>query len=566
MDSDSPSFTAALIALAPLALVFALLVGLRWPARRAMPAALVLTALLADAWWGVGRPRIAAAAFEGLVIAGGLLYIIFGALLLLFTLRRSGAVTAIRDGFRDISPDRRIQAIIVAWTFGSFIEGASGFGTPAAVAGPLLVVLGFPPLAAVLATLVIQSTPVSFGAVGTPILIGVRSGLEEGGAPAGAVASYLGTAGAPPDFEALVRTVSAQVAVTHAAIGLVMPLFVSALLTRFFGARRSWREGLAAWRFALLAGAAFAVPYALLGVYAGPQFPSLIGGLIALGITVAAARAGIFQPRDAWDFPRREDWPDDWQSIYRLQDGEEPGRRVALWAAWTPYVIAGALLVLTGLRDLPLKGMLDQVALQTPALFGTEIRATLRPLSLPGTVLILCALVAIPLHRMRRGAFRAALRDTTRATGGAAVVLVFAVPMVRVFIQSGVNASGLESMPIELARAAASLAGEAWPAVAPAIGALGAAVAGSNTISNMTFALFQFKVGLDIGLSPTYIVALQAVGGAAGNMICVHNIVAASAAVGLIGQEGTLIRRTLIPTLYYLAAAGAIGLLVLLAL
>ena len=106
-----------------------------------MPVGYVLTVLLAVLYWHVSIERVAAASIEGLVIAAQLLYIVFGALLLLYVLKHSGAVTTIRNGFCSISPDRRIQAIIIAWTFGSFIEGAAGFGTPAAVAGPLLVIL-----------------------------------------------------------------------------------------------------------------------------------------------------------------------------------------------------------------------------------------------------------------------------------------------------------------------------------------------------------------------------------------------------------------------------------------
>jgi lactate permease len=127
----------ALVAVAPLLVVFLLLVLLRWPASKTMPVALLLTALLAFFYWQVPAVQIAAASVKGLLIALELLYIVWGALLLLFVLKHSGAVAAIRDAFRNISPDRRIQAIIVAWTFGAFIEGASGFGTPAAVAGPL---------------------------------------------------------------------------------------------------------------------------------------------------------------------------------------------------------------------------------------------------------------------------------------------------------------------------------------------------------------------------------------------------------------------------------------------
>jgi lactate permease len=141
----------------------------------------------------------------------------------------------------------------------------------------------------------------------------------------------------------------------------------------------------------------------------------------------------------------------------------------------------------------------------------------------------------------------------------ASVALVFTVPMVQVFIHSGGGGRGLESMPLVLAGGVASVAGSAWPLFAPLIGGLGAFVAGSNTVSNMMFSLFQFEVGGRIGVDPLWVVALQAIGGAAGNMICVHNVVAASAVVGLLGREGSVIRLTLLPFLYYAIFPGALG-------
>jgi lactate permease len=110
-----------------------------------------------------------------------------------------------------------------------------------------------------------------------------------------------------------------------------------------------------------------------------------------------------------------------------------------------------------------------------------------------------------------------------------------------------------------LAEGIEAVSGTAWPIFSPWIGGIGAAVAGSNTISNMMFSSFQFDVGLRIGVDPTWVVALQAVGGAAGNMICVHNVVAASAVVGLLGKEGAVLRKTLIPFMYYVLLAGALG-------
>ena len=168
----------ALIAFLPIVIAAILLVGLNWPAKKAMPVAFMLTAVIAFFIWDMSSIRIIASSLQGLVITVSVLWIVFGAIFLLNTLKYTGAINVIRNGFTDISPDRRIQAIIIAWCFGSFIEGASGFGTPAAIAAPLLVAIGFPALAAVVIGMMIQSTSVSFGAVGTPIIVGVNKGLD----------------------------------------------------------------------------------------------------------------------------------------------------------------------------------------------------------------------------------------------------------------------------------------------------------------------------------------------------------------------------------------------------
>jgi lactate permease len=152
----------AFISMLPIISVAIFLVLLRWPASRAMPIAYVVAAFLAIAVWEISVGKVVAASINGLIVALTLIYIIFGAILLLNTLTESGAIHAIRQGFSDITPDRRIQVIIIAWLFGSFIEGSAGFGTPAAVAVPLMVGLGFPAMAAVVAGMIIQSTPVSF--------------------------------------------------------------------------------------------------------------------------------------------------------------------------------------------------------------------------------------------------------------------------------------------------------------------------------------------------------------------------------------------------------------------
>ena len=153
------------------------------------------------------------------------------------------------------------------------------------------------------------------------------------------------------------------------------------------------------------------------------------------------------------------------------------------------------------------------------------------------------------------------MTDSSRMLLGAGFVLIFTVPMVRVYINSDINAAGLPGMPIAMAEWVAANVGGVWPFFAGVIGALGAFIAGSNTVSNLMFSMFQYGVADKLALSGLMIVALQAVGAAAGNMIAIHNVVAASATVGLLGREGTTLRKTILPTIYYLTMLGILGLI-----
>lgn len=539
---------AALLAFLPILVAAGLLVGLRWPASRAMPVAFVTCAGLAAFVWKLPGAQIAAGSVKGLIITGQLLFIIFGAILLLNTLRESGALKIIRDAFTRITPDRRVQVILIAWLFGSFIEGSAGFGTPAAVCVPLLVALGFPAMAAVVAGMMIQCTAVSFGAVGTPILVGVNNGLASGE-----------TAKVLTDDPSILPAIGAKVATLHAACGLLVPLLVVTVMTRFFGKNKSFAEGLRVWPFALFAAVAMIAPYLAVAHLLGPEFPSLLGALIGLAIVVPAAKAGFLQPKDTWDFPEKKDWDADWTGTIEIKDNA-PTAPMGLVRAWLPYVFIAALLVLTRIPELGVKPFIAGVSFEWKNIFGSSVNSGgIKPMYLPGTIFVIVSLLTFVLHRMTGPAYRRAWTDSLKTTASASVALIFTVPMVQVFLNSAGGAAGLEAMPKVLAGGVASLAGEAWPLFATFIGGTGAFVAGSNTISNMTFAQFQWIVADKIGVSQQWTVALQAVGGAAGNIICIHNIVAASAVVGLVGREGAVIRKTFWPFVYYAGTAGCLG-------
>jgi lactate permease len=228
--------------------------------------------------------------------------------------------------------------------------------------------------------------------------------------------------------------------------------------------------------------------------------------------------------------------------------------------AWSPYVIVATLLVLTRAIPAVRTKLESEWVLLVENIFDTGISQAVQYLFLPGTIFILTCLITYGLHKMRGPEIKETWKVAGKQIGGAAAALLFAVPLVRVFINSGTDFSGgdLASMPLTLAEGAAELAGTNWPILTPWIGALGAFIAGSNTVSNLTFSLFQFSTAEQIGVNPEKVVATQAVGGAAGNMITVHNVVAAAATVGMLGREGDVIRKTIIPMTYYTLAAGAL--------
>ncbi|MBN2964829.1 L-lactate permease [Sulfurospirillum sp. T05] len=544
----------ALFAAMPIILSGILLVGLRMPAKRAMPIVFFATALIGIFVWDMSVTRVLASTVQGVIITISVLWIIFGAIMLLNTLKHSGAITTIKAGFNGISPDRRVQVVIIAWLFGSFIEGASGFGTPAAVAAPLLVAIGFPAMAAVMIGMMIQSTPVTFGAVGTPILIGINAGLDKA-----TISERLLSVGS--NWDTYLQAITSQAAITHAITGTLIPLFMIMMLTRFFGRNRSWTEGLSILPFAIFGGLAFTVPYVLTGIFLGAEFPSIIGALVGLAIVVPAAKAGFLIPKNTWDFAPASEWPTAWIGKLEINLDALAGKKpISLAMAWVPYLLVAIILVLSRVNA-EFKGMLTAWSFGLKNILGEAgVSASIQPLYLPGGILVFVALVTFFLHNMKGGELKSAFKESSALLLSAGFVLIFTIPLVRILINSGVNGSELASMPITMATWVAQSVGDIYPFFASWVGALGAFIAGSNTVSNMMLAQYQFGVAEALGLSTALMVALQAVGAAAGNMIAIHNVVAASATVGLLDREGETLRKTVIPTIYYLIISGIIGL------
>lgn len=535
------TFWQLLTAAMPLFSVFILLVLCRLPARQAMPLSLLLSAILAYWVWQMPALQLSAAVLEGLVIAATILWIIFGALVLLKVLTLSSAMAVIKAGFSQLSADKRVQLVIIGWLFVGFLEGAAGFGTPAAIAAPLLVALGFSPLAAVVLALVADSAAVSFGAVGTPVLVGLAQGVP------GITAAEL-----------------QQTALTAVSIDIFvaswLPVLLVLMYSRFFSEQANWRYGLAAVPFALLSGLAFTLPAYGVTWWLGPEFPSVLGALLGLAITCSAAHFNILTP-----MPVIKQGTDNVVNLSSEKSDSQTApvvvlKSIPLWQAWLPYVGVAVLLVLTRVSELPIKAWLQGLNWQWQGILGTELTVSVAPLYLPGSVFMLVALTAAIFFRLSAADIGKAVTQSGAMLLPSCIALAAAVPMVRIFLHSDVNALDLPAMPLALAALAAEYLSDYWLALAPLVGALGSFIAGSATFSNLMFGSFQQAMAQQAELPQTLVLALQMLGANAGNMICVVNVVAAASVVNLNGREGEIIRYTLWPMLFYCSGAALVAL------
>ncbi len=544
------------LAALPLIVVAVLLIGLLWPATRSMPVAWITALGVGFFVWNMPPGWLAAASVVGVMTALEILWIVFGALVLLYTLMRAGAFDRINQGFAMLSDDRRVQIVLVGFLLATFIEGAAGFGTPPAVVAPLLLGLGFPALAAVIAALIGHVIAVTYGAVGTPITVGIQDPLSDV-----AFAQEAIQEGGMTVQEFSVE-VAAWAATYHALVGFLMPLFAVSMVVYFFGEERSLEPAREVVPLCLFAGIAFVIPYWISAWFISAEFPSLIGAMVGGGIVVSTLRAGYFLPEDEWDFPPREEWPDHWVGTIEPGDADvlaDNGPEMSLLKAWSPYVILVVLLIITRIIG-PIATFLqsDALTLAWSGILGTTLDGSVQWAFVPGMWLIISALIAIPVFGMNTDQVRSAWREAGERIVSPLIALVFVVAMVQVMLQSGAHPGAPQagSMIVVLAQSTADLFGVAYPFVAALIGALGAALAGSNTVSNITFGAFQFEAATQLGLPRQIIVGAQAVGGAIGNLVAIHNVVAALATVGLLGQEGRVIRLNLIPLTYYAIGVG----------
>lgn len=522
----------ALLAFIPILVTLLLMMIFNWPAKWCLLISWILAGVFAFFFFDIDFKAIFAGSIFGMLNTADVLIIILGAILLMNTLKKSGATASINRGFMNICPDKRVQACIIGFSFCSFIEAAAGFGTPAALAGPLMVSLGFPPMAAAMIALVCDSTAVSFGAVGTPIT------------------SALGALNLTENAE-FVSEFSFWTALPHAIVGVFLPLIVLLMTTKFFSKEKSFKPALEAAPFAIFTGLSFSIPMLLTTIFIGYEFASLIGALCSIAITVIAAKKGFLVPKKTWTFGDQNTWDKEWLATSEVTPIAESN--MSLIKAWVPYLLVATILVITRIPQLGIKDLLTSglFVIKINNLFGFEnLDWSLKWAYLPGTFFILVAIITNIIHKMKKEEIIQSWKETLKQLSGAALALLFGLALVEILKYESVE--GI-SMMNEMASALSKVGKELYIIISPFIGVLGAFVSGSATISMNLFSNLQFDAATNLSLPTTCILSMQCVGAAIGNMVCINNAVAASATIGTVGKEGKLIKMNAIPMLIYAA-------------
>lgn len=519
-----------LVALAPVVfLVWSMTKQRPLAAHLALPLTAMLAALLQALYFQADLLTLLANA-----IAGGLsvltpISIVAGAILLNRVLVLSGAEDILRQWLESISQNKVAQLMIIGWAFAFMLEGASGFGTPAAIAAPILVGLGFAAMPVALLTLVMNTVPVSFGAVGTPAWFG---------------------------FEAL-QLSEAQLLETSqwtALIHLVASVIIPVLALRFLVSWQAIRQNI---MFILISALSCTLPFYLLA-QVNYEFPSLIGGAIGLGVSILAAKYHI---------GLKETHAKNIENSAQLAT-------IAVIKALSPFVLLIVILLVTRIQQWPFKAWLNDgtpwltlgdlgisqaLIVSWSSILGTDVVWSYKTLYVPALIpFVVTVLLLIPILSLSKSHLSHAVSETWGRIKLPILALIGALMMVNFMMQGG------EQAPIFIiANTLASTMGANWSYVAALLGALGSFFSGSATVSNLTFGGIQYSIAEQTRLPISVVLALQSVGAAMGNMICLNNIIAVGTILGIKNQEGAMIKRTIVPMLVYALIAALMGQLIL---
>ncbi|HAQ02897.1 TPA: hypothetical protein DEP30_02350 [Candidatus Nomurabacteria bacterium] len=462
---------------------------------------LAIYTILSVVYWKIFPSFLYISYGKGFFVAIDIFIIIFGAIFFLETLKDLKIIKNISHYLGVISEDYRIQIIIIAWFLECFIEGTAGFGTPAAIAVPILIGLGLSPVRALVVGLLGNSIPGVFGAAGTPIKMGFV-GLNVAGVPL---------------ISALLNTV-----------GFIVPVFMLWVITS--GRVNRKKEFWDALPFAVWSGLAFVIP-SLLAVSLGQEFPSIIGSIVGLSIIIISIKVGFLVPKE---------------KLSLIEDRVSESS-VSAFKAFLPYIIFIVLLIL---------GKITLGKIGVPLSLG--FNHTFNVFN-PGFIFIISGLLVILIWKEKWNIIYSSVKKGFSGALNPFLVVFSMLAMVQLMINGGNNSSGIYSAITLITNSFSTT----WlPFFTPFVGAFGAFMTGSVTVSNIMFGNLFHVASLKLNLYSSAILSLGVVGAAAGNMIALADILTAEAVTGLKNSETKVLKGVIVPCLIYLSIIGLIGILV----
>ena len=530
------SLFSTLLAALPVVVLLGGLAVLRWPAHLAAVAGLAAALVVAIGPFGMPAPMAVASAAYG--AAYGLLpigWIVVNVIFLYQLTNERGLFDVLRQSITHVTEDRRLQLLVVAFCFGAFFEGASGFGTPVAVTGAILIGLGFSPLAASGLSLIANTAPVAFGALGTPVI-------------------------------ALQSVTGLDLLQLSGMVGRQLPLFAVIVPFWLVCAFAGWRGMIEVWPAILVAGLGFAIPQFLVSNYHGPWLVDVIAAVVSMALVALFLR--VWHPRRIWISAAGEVGPGP-SGTKPVPTG--PGPKLAstahVWRAWTPWIILSVVVFTWGLPSM--KAWLDSLSvirIPVPYLHQAVMRVppvvpephpeaavyAINWLSATGSGIFLASILAGLTMGSSLGEMARVYWRTLKLVRLSLVTISAMMAVGFTTRYSGLDATlGL----------AFAQTGFLYPFFGTMLGWLGVALTGSDTSSNVLFGSLQKITAEQLGLSPVLMAAANSSGGVMGKMIDAQSIVVASTATRWYGHEGEILRYVF---LHSLVLACLVGLLVML--
>jgi lactate permease len=494
----------ALVAALPVVVLLGLLGFFRMRAHLAALCGLASAQLIAIAVFHM--PASLAVAAAGYGIAYGLFpigWIVLNAIFIYDVTVKTGKFEVVKHGIAALASDRRIQAILIAFSFGAFIEGAAGFGTPVAISAALLVGLGFKPLQAAGLSLLGNTAPVAYGALGTPLI-------------------------------ALAKVTNLDLGQLSAMVGRQLPFFSLLIPFWLVVVMAGWTGLLEVWPACLVAGGSFAVSQFLVSNFHGPWLVDVISSVVSMLAVLGLLRC--WQPRTVWRFEHERG---------AEIDRHQPSRRDTV-VAWMPWVLLCVFVFAWGLPTV--KGEIDRLGtfrLQIPWLHNAVVRMppvvpeakreeavfSLNALSATGTALLLAGLVAGSLLKLSPAALLRLYWQTLMRVRTSLLTIAAMLALGFTTRYSGLDTT----MGLAFART-----GPLFPFFSPLLGWLGVALTGSDTSSNVLFGNLQQVAAGRIGVPAILTAAANSSGGVMGKMIDAQSIVVASVATDAVYASRTL--------------------------